>query len=1157
MPTNTKALPSAVPPADHAQRVRALDAGTSFIVQAPAGSGKTALLTRRILTLLAHVDEPEEILAITFTRKAAAEMRTRVVEALELAERSESPESEFDRQGFDLATAVLARDKQLGWCLLENPDRIRMSTIDALCSMLAQQLPVTSTLGGIANPVDDASNLYREAARRRLSSSAANYRQLLATVGNRFHQAEQLLADMLSRRDQWLRYRVFFDYDDRSALRDWLEGQLSDLVTRELQFFEQLVKQERLDQVLKSHLLPKLQRASEVIEALGGFNPGEKELREPFLGLCQMPELTAENLGVWQAVLACLFTKNRDAVRKKVTKAEGFPVAKADIEELGISRDEAREEKNSFIDILKAVADASRVEAAAANVLTLPLPKYSEAQWALLEELLTELSGLEVELHQVFVDHGAIDFIEIATRARIALGAPDAPTDLALAMDLRLKHILVDEFQDTSRSQFELFRQLVAGWQLGDGRTFFAVGDPMQSIYAFRAAKVGLFLDAKNTGISDDVPLEPITLEVNFRSSPDVVNWVNSSFSKIFVPEGETNTTAAIAYSPSVANRSIAGSVSVHPLLNQNADEAGDYVATLVRDTLATPEYVENSDKRIAVLVRSRTAALPIFAGLQRHGIESLSVDMDSLGEQPVVMDLVSLTLALRFPHSRLHWLAVLRAPWCGLGLEDLHTLTSDASTARALPLLINDAERQEKLSSEGRHRLDKFLAIVQPAIDRAARSSLVSWVEAVWLQLGGPMLCQRGVDKDAAERCLKMLYLLEAQGELWQPQVIQSAMDRLFAITPDDGTAKVHIMTMHKSKGLEFDTVILPELNRQPRGGSGQLLNWAVIESGGSENTELLLAPMTERNASTKDKSLGMLVKNLNSANDEQEKKRLLYVACTRAVRHLHLVAPLRVSANGELKAAARSLLEPLWPVLHEEFTTALQDIQIDSTDDTSSNRADDSVGIDVSQKTAPIPSLIRVPKDWQPPCLPNYVFQDDDANAAVEEESHNVDYLWAGRLARAVGIVMHRQMERFHVRGLPLAKELTMLEPVVKSQLRQQGLTEADLTESTKTVIQALQNVLNDKNGRWLYDSSHTDVRSEWALSAVTHNGLERRIIDRTFISSEGIRWIVDFKTGDHKGGDLEGFLSAEVDRYGPQLRRYAEILSNLESTPLIGPI
>jgi len=1107
MPTNTKALPSAVPPVDHAQRVRALDAGTSFIVQAPAGSGKTALLTRRILTLLAHVDEPEEILAITFTRKAAAEMRTRVVEALELAERCESPESEFDRQGYDLATAVLARDKQLGWCLLENPDRIRMSTIDALCSMLAQQLPVTSTLGGIANPVDDASNLYREAARRRLSSSAANYRQLLATVGNRFHQAEQLLADMLSRRDQWLRYRVFFDYDDRSALKDWLEGQLSDLVTRELQFFEQLVKEARLDQVLKSHLLPKLQRASEVIEALGGYNPGERELREPFLGLCQMPELTAENLGVWQAVLACLFTKNRDAVRKKVTKAEGFPVAKADIEELGISSDEAREEKNSFVDILKAVADASRVEAAAATVLSLPLPKYSDAQWALLEELLTELSGLEVELHQVFVDHGAIDFIEIATRARIALGAPDAPTDLALAMDLRLKHILVDEFQDTSRSQFELFRQLVAGWQLGDGRTFFAVGDPMQSIYAFRAAKVGLFLDAKNTGISDDVPLEPITLEVNFRSSPDVVNWVNSSFSKIFVPEGETNAMAAIAYSPSVANRSIAGSVSVHPLLNQNADEAGDYVATLVRDTLATPEYVENSDKRIAVLVRSRTAALPIFAGLQRHGIESLSVDMDSLGEQPVVMDLVSLTLALRFPHSRLHWLAVLRAPWCGLGLEDLHTLTSDASTARALPLLINDAERQERLSSEGRHRLDKFLAIVQPAIDRAARSSLVSWV----------------------------------------------AMDRLFAITPDDGTAKVHIMTMHKSKGLEFDTVILPELNRQPRGGSGQLLNWAVIESGGSENTELLLAPMTERNASTKDKSLGMLVKNLNSANDEQEKKRLLYVACTRAVRHLHLVAPLRVSANGELKAAARSLLEPLWPVLQEEFTTALQDIQIDSTDDTSSNRADDSVGIDVSQKTAPIPSLIRVPKDWQPPCLPNYVFQDDDANAAVEEETHNVDYLWAGRLARAVGIVMHRQMERFHVRGLPLAKELTKLEPVVKSQLRQQGLAKADLTESTKTVIQSLQNVLNDKNGRWLYDSSHTDVRSEWALSAVTHNGLERRVIDRTFISSEGIRWIVDFKTGDHKGGDLEGFLSAEVDRYGPQLRRYAEILSNLESKPV----
>src|SRR3954468_7903565 len=113
------------PVADAADRERALDPRSSFIVQAPAGSGKTELLIQRVLRLLAGVERPEEILAITFTRKAAAEMRRRVLEALHAARAGvDPPEAPHKRLTFALAKAALARDRERGWRLLENPARL-------------------------------------------------------------------------------------------------------------------------------------------------------------------------------------------------------------------------------------------------------------------------------------------------------------------------------------------------------------------------------------------------------------------------------------------------------------------------------------------------------------------------------------------------------------------------------------------------------------------------------------------------------------------------------------------------------------------------------------------------------------------------------------------------------------------------------------------------------------------------------------------------------------------------------------------------------------------------------------------------------------------------------------------------------------------------
>ena len=129
---------------DQPARMRALDPSGSFIVQAPAGSGKTGLLMQRFLVLLAGVEAPEEIVAITFTRKAAGEMRQRIVLALQSASRNEMPEEEHELRTWELARKALARDVEKGWQLIKNPTRLRIQTIDSLCMALVRQMPVLS-----------------------------------------------------------------------------------------------------------------------------------------------------------------------------------------------------------------------------------------------------------------------------------------------------------------------------------------------------------------------------------------------------------------------------------------------------------------------------------------------------------------------------------------------------------------------------------------------------------------------------------------------------------------------------------------------------------------------------------------------------------------------------------------------------------------------------------------------------------------------------------------------------------------------------------------------------------------------------------------------------------------------------------------------------
>ena len=232
-------------PPDAAERRRALDPAQSFLVQAPAGSGKTYLLTQRFLRLLSEAEQPDEIVAITFTNAAAAEMRNRILAELEKADlEGVHPVDELDAHEDDVADSLrelahraMARSRARGWQLLDQPNQLRITTIDSFCRSLALLCPLNwgllSGLGGRLEPVEHPQGLYRRAAARtmeRLLGSTAEARDEAASMealmlwrDNNWKDVEDLLVSMLGNRNRWYQDFVFDREVDWGALRKRLE----------------------------------------------------------------------------------------------------------------------------------------------------------------------------------------------------------------------------------------------------------------------------------------------------------------------------------------------------------------------------------------------------------------------------------------------------------------------------------------------------------------------------------------------------------------------------------------------------------------------------------------------------------------------------------------------------------------------------------------------------------------------------------------------------------------------------------------------------------------------------------------------------------------------------------------------------------------------
>ena len=1092
-------IPAKSSPTDHLERQRALDPSRSILVQAPAGSGKTTLLAERFLRLLAEVDEPGQIVAITFTNAAAAEMRNRILGALERAS-SDEPLLDTDPLSMEvLARRALKHSNARGWNLLDLPAPLRIKTSDSFSRDRALQQPLLSSLGGGLEIADPATELYRRAARRtleKMDEADSALREALAALllwrDNNWKDMEDLLVEMLQNRDRWMHDFIFDPAQDGEALR--------------------------------------------------------KRLERPF----------ALAVGIGQ-----------------------------------------------------------------------PPSRYTDDEWKIVKACFTLLRRAAAQLQVVFAETAAVDYTEVAQIAQRVLKGPDGlPTDAAMAISDGIRHLLVDEFQDTSRRQHELLRRLIAAWPDRTGRTCFVVGDPMQSIYFFRQADAELFARVKDFGleIPNDDPFlfDNVSLRANFRTTPSLVGRLNKDFDRIFALPDGSGVTFSSAEPMRNEKSGAAPSFTLHldfvpysgpgktanPEAKRDKEEAHksqvDEIVALIRSHQERIEQIklareqgEDKKYRVAVLARAHKSLAPIAQALREAQIPFRAVDLEELAARPEILDALALARALLNPHDRVAWLGVLRAPWCGLALEDLYQLTSADDPqllARPVPELL--VERLPLLSAAGQRAVHRVLEALnaapqlrasQPGSPRAGfrpwggepSESLGTWLQQIWLRLGGAACVDR-----TARANLDLLWSsldqLPAGEQDLLGSAIDAALDKLTA-QPDPETGSdcgVQLMTIHKAKGLEFEVVIVPDLQARCGSGSPKMLSW--LERGltqpddSGEITEFLVAPFQPKGAVRGDAKAW--VDRVYRDREKQEDRRILYVAATRAREELHLFArpAYKAERDGSLSLLepSNSLLATAWPALQDEISIQFKDwkaaraaSQSNLDQEIESIAASGESNLLVMPPLAKPTILRRLPPDFHPvqseasSWLPPFQVTILGAPGLASETWESTLYSRheGGLLSRALGTTLHALLEdlsrlRIKFDWKAAREELQRFEPRIAAQVRAYGLDQAQAAGIAAQALHLAHNASQDPIGQWIL-SPHTEAASEVRWAGVVSGSLRTVRVDRVFHAGPAPRsegddcwWIIDYKTAHADYADPAAVLPKLRLLFAPQLETYAEVLRNL---------
>jgi ATP-dependent exoDNAse (exonuclease V) beta subunit len=421
-------------------------------------------------------------------------------------------------------------------------------------------------------------------------------------------------------------------------------------------------------------------------------------------------------------------------------------------------------------------------------------------------------------------------------------------------------------------------------------------------------------------------------------------------------------------------------------------------------------------------------------------------------------------------------------------------------------------------------------------ALAQRERKSARSWLEGVWLALGGAL----GIANDDEWRDVQVLFdLIETLPHDADIAQVETRVAQLYAKPPAHNGARLWLMTIHKSKGLEFGTVIIPGLERAPRNDDKALLLWNEYLGAADEAGEGALVLAASAAFGGQADPIYDWLDHERKQKLQLEDTRLFYVAATRAISRLYLLfCDNRDDREKPFAPGSRSLLARIWPAVADDVTWL---------------NASASIVASASVDVAPNEILWRVPPDWRLPGMTGGAVAtvDDDRrdkqrDNTPEPAQVDTDEAWIGKLVHKLfELCVRFGADQWQRRDAGNQRNW------IVAQLRRQGVAAERHAAIVDVVVQNVQGALADERGRWLLDAAHAESRAEWEL--LCEDG--RRIrIDRSFVDAEGVRWIVDYKTAlPQPGEELADFLQREAQIHRPQLLAYRDAVAAITDRPL----